>query len=204
MKITAIKAAGIKDTWDIEVENAHHYLMENGCVSHNTIGSITGSSEGIEPLVSNLFRRETLTGEFIQINQYLIRDLKSLGLWNKSMLQKLIDEQGSIQNIDEIPANLKVIYKTAWELSMKSLLTLAADRYKFIDQAQSLNLFVENPNLGKLSSMYMYAWKSGVKTTYYLRSRAASKTISTRVLEMTPDTMIACSLENPESCESCQ
>ncbi len=169
-----------------------------------TIGSITGSSEGIEPLVSNLFRRETLTGEFIQINQYLVNDLKALGLWNKQMLNKLIDKQGSIQEIDEIPDNLKIIYKTAWELSMKSLINLAADRYKFIDQAQSLNLFIENPNVGKLSSMYMHAWKSGVKTTYYLRSRAASKTVSAKVLAIPDEDKIACSLENPENCESCQ
>lgn len=171
-----------------------------------TIASISGCYESIEPQISNFFKRETLSGEFLTINKYLIQDLKKLNLWNAQMRAKIIEAEGSIQDISEIPEELRSLYKTTWEISQKNLIEMAADRSTFICQSQSLNLFLENPTLGKLSSMYMYAWKQGIKTTYYLRSRAKTsiKKTTTAAVEYTPTEAIACSLENPEACEACQ
>ena len=140
-----------------------------------TIASIAGCHECIEPQVSNLFKRETLSGEFLQINRYLVRDLQRLGLWDEDMQSQVKRAEGSILNIDGIPDELKAIYRTAWEIPMRSLIDMAAERGAFIDQSQSLNLFMESPTIGKLSSMYLYAWKAGLKTTYYLRSRPATR-----------------------------
>ncbi|NNC81840.1 MAG: ribonucleoside-diphosphate reductase subunit alpha [Acidimicrobiales bacterium] len=185
-----------------------------------TIASIAGCYECIEPQVSNLFKRETLSGEFLQINRYLVKELQSRDLWDESMINALKKSEGSIQDIDRIPDDLKVIYRTAWELPMRSLIDMAADRGAFIDQSQSLNLFMESPNIGKLSSMYMYAWKAGLKTTYYLRSRPATRINKTTTTNTTPTDggpgpdggetktftdaeALACSLENPEHCEAC-
>jgi ribonucleoside-diphosphate reductase alpha chain len=186
-----------------------------------TIAHISGAHECIEPQVSNLYKRETLSGEFMQINHYLVRDLQSRGLWDAEMISAIKKSEGSVQDIARIPDDLKMLYRTAWELPMRSLIDMAAARGPFIDQSQSLNLFMESPNIGKLSSMYLYAWKAGLKTTYYLRSRPATR-ISKTTVEHTPDAAvtnlpeakapeatvsdadaIACSLENPESCESC-
>ncbi|HXG36915.1 MAG TPA: ribonucleoside-diphosphate reductase subunit alpha, partial [Dehalococcoidia bacterium] len=169
-----------------------------------TIASITGAYESIEPQVSNIFKRETLSGEFLQVNRYLVAELKERGLWTEEIRQKIKLANGSIQKIAEIPQELKAIYRTAWEIPMRSLIDMAADRSPFIDQSQSLNLFVENPTIGKLSSMYMYAWKKGLKTTYYLRSRPATDIAKTTVPISVVDNGVACSLENPESCEACQ
>jgi ribonucleoside-diphosphate reductase alpha chain len=182
-----------------------------------TIGSIVGSYECIEPQVSNLFKRETLSGEFLQVNRYLVADLKKLGLWTDTIRDQIKQAEGSIQAIEDIPANIRAIYRTAWEIPMRSLIDMAADRGAFIDQSQSLNLFLESPNIGVLSSMYMYAWKKGLKTTYYLRSRpatriakvsasgpSAGKSIEPIKKSYTQEQVIACSLENPEACEACQ
>jgi len=171
-----------------------------------TIASIAGCYECIEPQVSNLFKRETLSGEFLQINRYLVEDLKTLGLWNESTRERIVHAEGSIADIEEIPAPLRERYRTAWELPQRAIIDLAAARGPFIDQSQSLNLFVESPTIGKLSSMYLYAWKKGIKTTYYLRSRPASRITKTTVAapQIQPEVAVACSLENPESCESCQ
>jgi ribonucleoside-diphosphate reductase alpha chain len=174
-----------------------------------TIASIQGSYESIEPQVANVFKRETLSGEFLQVNRYLVEDLKNAGLWNAEIRSKIISADGSVQAVEEIPAELKEIYKTAWEMSQKDLIDMAVMRSAFICQSQSLNLFMENPNTGKLSSMYMYAWKQGVKTTYYLRSRARTSikktTVSAPAAEVVQDVeAVTCSLENPESCEACQ
>ena len=173
-----------------------------------TIASIVGCCECIEPQISNLFKRETLSGEFMQINKYLVTELKQLGLWSEEMRTRIKLAEGSIQSMTEIPDELKLIYRTVWEMPMRSLIDMAADRGAFIDQSQSLNLFAESPNIGRLSSMYMYAWKKGVKTTYYLRSRPATKiaktTVATANRAVEPAQAIACSLENPGSCESCQ
>lgn len=168
-----------------------------------TIASIVGCYECIEPQVSNLFKRETLSGDFLQINRYLVTELKRLELWNEDMRNRLKLSDGSIQNIAEIPEEIRVVYRTAWEIPMRSLIDMAADRGAFIDQSQSLNLFVQSPNIGKLSSMYMYAWKKGLKTTYYLRSRPATEIAKTTVPVPSTQTP-ACSLENPGSCEACQ
>lgn len=181
-----------------------------------TIASIVGSYESIEPQVSNLFKRETLSGDFLQINRYLVNELKQLGLWTEEIRAKIKVGEGSVQNIEEIPAEIRALYRTSWEIPMKSLIDMAAARGAFIDQSQSLNLFMESPSIGKLSSMYMYAWKKGLKTTYYLRSRPATsinKTTfapastvaeNTEKKDYTDAEALVCSLENPESCDACQ
>ena len=190
-----------------------------------TIASIAGCYECIEPQVSNLFKRETLSGEFMQINRYLVRELQARGLWNETMANRIKMAEGSVQDIEEMPADLRSVYRTAWELPQRSLIDMAAARGAFIDQSQSLNLFMESPNIGKLSSMYMHAWKSGLKTTYYLRSRPATRINQTTTdagahsnghhsngaaaaqatVSALPDPVeaVACSLENPETCEAC-
>jgi len=140
-----------------------------------TIASIAGCYECIEPQVSNLFKRETLSGEFLQVNNYLVRELQARGLWTDSVIAAIKRDEGSIQGIDAIPADLRSIYRTTWELPMRALIDMGAARGAYIDQSQSLNLFMESPTIGKLSSMYVHAWKSGLKTTYYLRSRPATR-----------------------------
>jgi len=170
-----------------------------------TIASIAGCYECIEPQVSNLFKRETLSGDFLQVNRYLVNELKSLGLWDDAMRARLKVAEGSVQGLAELPESVRAIYRTAWEIPMRSLIDMAKDRGAFIDQSQSLNLFIENPNIGQLSSMYFHAWKSGLKTTYYLRSRPATRIAKATVAEPSSDgAAVACSLENPESCEACQ
>ena len=172
-----------------------------------TIASIVGSYESIEPQISNFFKRETLSGEFLNINRYLINDLKKLGLWSQEIKAKIIEAEGSVQGIELIPKEIRAKYQTVWEISQKTLIDMAASRSAFVDQSQSLNFFLEDPTIGKLSSMYMYAWKRGIKTTYYLRSRAKTKIKKTTVEEtktVTPEEAVACSLENPETCEACQ
>jgi len=199
-----------------------------------TIASIAGCYECIEPQVSNLFKRETLSGDFLQLNKYLINELKARGLWNDGVRSRLKMAEGSVQGLDELPEQVRAVYRTAWEVPMRSLIDMAADRGAFIDQSQSLNLFIENPNIGQLSSMYFYAWKKGIKTTYYLRSRPATRIAKATVDVLSPSQLppaqseadphavhgytpvppamgpsddtaaVACSLENPESCEACQ
>jgi ribonucleoside-diphosphate reductase alpha chain len=173
-----------------------------------TIASIVGSYECIEPQISNLFKRETLSGDFIQINRYLVTELKQMGLWSEDLRNRVKMGEGSIQNINEIPDEIKQVYRTVWEVPMRALVDMAAERGPFIDQSQSLNLFIESPTIGKVSSMYMYAWKKGLKTTYYMRSRPASKiskaTVPMAAVPVPVAQAIACSLENPESCEACQ
>ena len=181
-----------------------------------TIAAIAGSYECIEPQVSNLFKRETLSGDFIQVNKYLVKELKEIGLWTDVIRQKIKLAEGSVQEIEEIPADLRAVYRTAWEVPMRSLIDMAADRGAFIDQSGSLNLFMESPSIGKLSSMYMYTWQKGLKTTYYLRSRPATKIAQVAAgdaaaakaepeVQAYSDTeAVVCSLENPEACEACQ
>ncbi len=176
-----------------------------------TIASIAGCFECIEPQVSNLFKRETLSGEFLQVNSYLVRDLQARGLWTEAVRTEVKKAEGSIQHLDDLPEDLRLLYRTVWEIPQRSLVDMAADRGAFIDQSQSLNLFVETPSIGKLSSMYAYAWKKGLKTTYYLRSRPATRiaqtttatTAGTAVPAYTDGEAVACSLENPETCEAC-
>jgi ribonucleoside-diphosphate reductase alpha chain len=169
-----------------------------------TIASIAGCYECIEPQVSNLWKRETLSGDFLQINRFLVDDLRALGLWTEATRAALKQANGSVQALP-LPHDLKSIYRTAWELPMKPLLDMAAERGPYIDQSQSLNLFAESPSIGALSSMYFYAWKKGLKTTYYLRSRPATEIAkATTKVELAPVDAVACSLENPEACEACQ
>ena len=174
-----------------------------------TIASIAGCYECIEPMVSNLFKRETLSGDFLQINNYLVLELKRRGLWTEDMRNRIKAADGSIQGIQEIPADVREVYRTAWELPQRSLIDMAAERGPYIDQSQSLNLFIETPTIGKLSSMYLHAWKQGLKTTYYLRSRPATRIAQTNASvqgasQVSDADAVACSLENPESCEACQ
>ncbi|MGW0595588.1 ribonucleoside-diphosphate reductase subunit alpha [Streptomyces sp. NPDC002776] len=176
-----------------------------------TIASIAGVYECIEPQVSNLFKRETLSGEFLQVNSYLVRELKELGVWDARTREALREANGSVQDFGWIPEEVRRLYRTAWEIPQRGLIDMAAARTPFLDQSQSLNLFLETPTIGKLSSMYAYAWKSGLKTTYYLRSRpatriarAAQATVPVPVQQATSEEAVACSLENPESCEACQ
>nr|WP_239676129.1 ribonucleoside-diphosphate reductase subunit alpha [Natronosporangium hydrolyticum] len=177
-----------------------------------TIASIAGCYECIEPQVSNLFKRETLSGEFLQINNYLVRELKVRGLWTPAIREQIKRAEGSVQGVAEVPAEVRELFRTAWELPQRALIDLAAARGPYVDQSQSLNLFLSAPTIGKLSSMYLYAWKSGLKTTYYLRSRPATR-IQQATVSVEPvaangpadaTDAEACSLENPETCEACQ
>ncbi len=180
-----------------------------------TSGQILGNNECFEPYTSNLYLRRVLSGEFIIVNKHLVRDLEALGMWNKDIRDKIIMHDGSIQNIAEIPEDIRDLYKTSWELSMKSIIDMAADRGAYVCQGQSMNLFVSNPNFAKLTSMHFYAWEKGLKTgMYYLRTKAASaavkftveaaenpkQTVSTEEQKMKD---LVCSLENPEACEAC-
>jgi ribonucleoside-diphosphate reductase alpha chain len=174
-----------------------------------TIASIAGVYECIEPQVSNLFKRETLSGEFLQVNSYLVNDLKELGVWDARTREALREASGSVQEFAWIPEDVRRLYRTAWEIPQRGLIDMAAARTPYLDQSQSLNLFLETPTIGKLSSMYAYAWKQGLKTTYYLRSRPATRIAraaraAVPVQQAADPEAVACSLENPESCEACQ
>ncbi|GIF37896.1 ribonucleoside-diphosphate reductase subunit alpha [Actinoplanes xinjiangensis] len=179
-----------------------------------TIASIAGAYECIEPQVSNLFKRETMSGEFLQINTYLVRELKSRGLWTAPIREAIKRAEGSVQGILDLPEDVRELFRTAWELPQRALIDLAAARAPFIDQSQSLNLFMAAPTINKVSSMYLYAWKAGLKTSYYLRSRPATRIQQATVTVAAPAAPVSliaapteaelCSLENPESCEACQ
>jgi ribonucleoside-diphosphate reductase alpha chain len=168
-----------------------------------TIASIAGCYECIEPQVSNLFKRETLSGEFLQVNAALVRELKTHGLWTAEVRDAIKRADGSVQGIAALPADVRELFRTAWELPQRALIDLAAARAPYIDQSQSLNLFLAAPSIGKLSSMYLYSWKAGLKTTYYLRSRPATRIQQATTVAAEPNAL-ACSVENPQSCEACQ
>jgi ribonucleoside-diphosphate reductase alpha subunit len=151
---------------------------------------ILGNNECFEPYTTNIYLRRTLAGEFVVVNKHLVDDLKKVGLWSKEMKDLMVKAGGSIQNIVDIPENIKKLYKTVWEISQKCIIDMAADRGRFIDQSQSMNLFIESPTMSKLSSMHMYAWKAGLKTgMYYLRSKAKARPIQ---FSLEPD-CVACS-----------
>ena len=184
---------------------------------------ILGNNECFEPYTSNIYTRRVLSGEFIIVNKHLLKDLVKLGLWNDELKNEILRTNGSIQNIDIIPQNIKDLYKTVWELSMRDIIDMAGERGMFIDQSQSLNLFVENANLGKLTSMHFYAWKQGLKTgMYYLRTKSAVDAIKftvqkqskaqmepvvapevEEVQEFTPEEQLACSIDNQDDCIAC-
>jgi len=185
---------------------------------------ILGNNECFEPYTSNIYARRVLSGEFVVVNKHLLKDLVKLGIWNDKLKNKIIAANGSVQDIDEIPQNVKEIYKTVWEIKMKTIIDMAADRGAYICQSQSLNLFVQEPNFAKLTSMHFYSWKKGLKTgMYYLRTKAAADAIKFTVeaqeaapkeilgnedeLIIERNTVIAsevsCSLDNPDACEAC-
>jgi ribonucleoside-diphosphate reductase alpha chain len=170
-----------------------------------TIASIAGCYECIEPQVSNLFKRETMSGEFLQVNTALVAELKAHGLWTEQTRDAIKRADGSVQGLTELPAAARELFRTAWELPQRALIDLAAARAPFIDQSQSLNLFLAAPTIGKLSSMYLHAWKSGLKTTYYLRSRPATRIAQATIpVDRRTEDAVSCSLENPQVCEACQ
>jgi len=177
---------------------------------------ILGNNECFEPYTSNIYTRRVLSGEFIVVNKHLLKDLVDLGLWNDSMKNKLIEANGSVQNIPEIPTNIKDLYKTVWEISQKTIIDMSADRGAYICQSQSLNIHIKDPNFGKLTSMHFYAWKKGLKTgMYYLRTKAAADAIKFTVEKQADVALepvvndedklaaMVCSLDNPEACEAC-
>jgi ribonucleoside-diphosphate reductase alpha chain len=225
-------AAGVlqPDHWDASPAQAERWAALRESVAEHglrnsllvaiaptaTIASIAGCYECIEPQVSNLFKRETLSGEFLQVNAALTRELKSRGLWTAEVRESIKRAEGSVQGLAQLPDDVRELYRTAWELPQRALIDMAAARSPYIDQSQSLNLFIAGPSIGKLSSMYLHAWKSGLKTTYYLRSRPATRiqqttvsvtapvAVETTALTISDDEALACSLENPENCEACQ
>jgi len=163
--------AGLKS--DVKKHGIRNSLLLAPMPTAST-SQILGNNECFEPYTSNIYTRRTLSGEHIIVNKHLLNDLISLGLWNDDMKQMLMAANGSVQNIPNIPDRIKELYRTVWELSQKTIIDMSADRGAYICQSQSLNLFVENPNFGKLSSMHFYGWKKGLKTgMYYLRSKAA-------------------------------
>ena len=165
---------------------------------------ILGNNEAFEPYTTNLYLRRTLAGEFVMINKHLVRDLQKLGIWGKGVKDQIIAANGSVQDLPGLPARLKEIYRTAWEIPQKSIIEMAADRGAFIDQSQSLNIFMESPSMAKLSSMHMYGWKKGLKTgMYYLRTRSKAQPIKFTIDPAVQAAALACSRENPESCQMC-
>lgn len=205
--------------WDVLKEEVKQYGVRNSLLlapmPTASTAQILGNNECFEPYTSNIYTRRVLSGEFIIVNKHLLKDLVREGLWNKDMRQQIIAANGSIQSINEIPQHLKDLYKTAWEISQKAIIDLAADRGAYICQSQSLNIFMENANFGKLTSMHFYGWEKGLKTgMYYLRTKAATDAIKftiekTVVEEPSAQTIeeqqaaISCSLDDPENCEMC-
>jgi ribonucleoside-diphosphate reductase alpha chain len=176
---------------------------------------ILGNNEAFEPYTSNIYTRRVLSGEFIVVNKHLLEDLVELGLWDNAMKEDIMRANGSIQHIDVIPQELKELYKTVWELSMKDIIDMARQRGYFIDQSQSMNLFMQDANYAKLTSMHFYAWKSGLKTgMYYLRTKSAvnatqftvSKEVKKEDEPLTPEelkAMLIASQNDPDDCEMC-
>ena len=205
--------------WDVLKEEVIKHGVRNSLLlapmPTASTAQILGNNECFEPYTSNIYTRRVLSGEFIIVNKHLLKDLVKEGLWNKEMRRKIMQENGSVQNINEVPQRLKDLYKTAWEISQKAIIDQAADRGAYICQSQSLNIFMENANFGKLTSMHFYGWEKGLKTgMYYLRTKAATDAIKFTVdkavvaepnIESIEEQQaaIACSLDNPDSCEMC-
>ena len=205
--------------WSVLKEEVLKYGVRNSLLlapmPTASTAQILGNNECFEPYTSNIYTRRVLSGEFIIVNKHLLKDLVKAGLWNKDMRQKIMTANGSVQNIKEVPQNLKALYKTAWEISQKAIIEQSADRGAYICQSQSLNIFMENANFGKLTSMHFYGWEKGLKTgMYYLRTKAATdaikftveKTIAAEPASLDVETQqaeIACSLDDPENCEMC-
>ena len=210
------------DMWDVKPTSLWDWdALKNKIAAHGVRNSlllapmptastsqILGFNECIEPYTSNLYTRRVLAGEFQIVNHYLIKDLTDRGLWNENIKNKIIAANGSVQNLPEIPADVKAQYRTCWEIPQKSIIEMAADRGAFVDQSQSLNIHIADPNYAKLTSMHFYGWKKGLKTgMYYLRTRPAAEAIKFTVDQESINSQnmaaIACSLENREACEMC-
>jgi ribonucleoside-diphosphate reductase alpha subunit len=206
--------------WDILKSEVKKHGVRNSLLlapmPTASTAQILGNNECFEPYTSNIYTRRVLSGEFIIVNKHLLKDLVREGLWNKDMRQKIMAANGSIQNIQDIPQRLKDLYKTAWEISQKAIIEQAADRGAYICQSQSLNIFMENANFGKLTSMHFYGWEKGLKTgMYYLRTKAATDAIKFTVDKTVTEepkaanivedqqAAIACSLDDPDGCEMC-
>jgi ribonucleoside-diphosphate reductase alpha chain len=212
--------------WDSLKEKVKKFGMRNSLLvapmPTASTSQILGNNECFEPYTSNIYTRRTLSGEFIVVNKHLMKDLIDLGLWNDTMRNRLISTNGSVLSVPGIPQNIKDLYKTVWEISQKVIIEMAADRGAYICQSQSMNIFMQDPNFGKLTSMHFYAWKKGLKTgMYYLRSQAATAAIKftldksqleqpkmekaneTEALKTQKQDAIACSLDDPEGCEMC-
>lgn len=211
--------------WTILKEKVKKFGLRNSLLvapmPTASTSQILGNNECFEPYTSNIYTRRTLSGEFIIVNKHLMKDLIELGLWNDSMRNRLISTNGSVQSVPGIPQHIKDLYKTVWEISQKVIIDMAADRGAYICQSQSMNIFMQDPNFGKLTSMHFYAWKKGLKTgMYYLRSQAATSAIKftldkssfePKVEKVSPEELakaekqdaIACSLDNAEECEMC-
>jgi ribonucleoside-diphosphate reductase alpha chain len=208
--------------WDVLKEEIQKHGMRNSLLlapmPTASTAQILGNNECFEPYTSNIYTRRVLSGEFIVVNKHLLRDLVKLGLWDNDMKNRLIAANGSVQNINEIPDNIKILYRTAWEISQRSILDMAADRGAYICQSQSLNIFMENATNSKLTSMHFHAWKIGLKTgMYYLRTKAAVDAIKFTIdkkYKVEDDTAKApvltheeevamCSIENGDDCDMC-
>jgi ribonucleoside-diphosphate reductase alpha chain len=222
--------------WDILREEIMKYGIRNSLLlapmPTASTSQILGNNECFEPYTSNIYTRRVLSGEFVVVNKHLLRDLVKLGIWNESLKNKIIAANGSVQGIPEIPSNIKELYKTVWEIKQRTIIDMAADRGAFIDQSQSLNLFIQDANFAKMSSAHFYSWKKGLKTgMYYLRTKAAADAIKftvdqgalaqpTFVLGNEDQLLVdrgqahilshdeqqaqlSCSLDNPEDCEAC-
>jgi ribonucleoside-diphosphate reductase alpha chain len=174
---------------------------------------ILGNNECFEPYTSNIYTRRVLSGEFIVVNKHLLKDLINLNLWDDSMKDRLMEANGSIQEIKEIPENIKLLYRTVWEISQKSIINMAADRGAYICQSQSMNIHMQNATFGKLTSMHFHAWKKGLKTgLYYLRTKAATDAIKFTIVKDEKKSIeekaeeqaaIQCSIDNKDDCETC-
>lgn len=205
------------DRWDWE--GLRKEVMEHGVrnslllapMPTASTSQILGNNECFEPYTTNIYNRRVLSGEFVVVNKHLMKDLVDLGIWNDNLKNKIIAANGSVQQIKEIPEDLREIYKTVWEIKQRTVIDMAADRGAYICQSQSLNLFIDQPNFGKLTSMHFYAWKKGLKTgMYYLRTKAAADaikfTVDTQALTQSKEEQqdaISCSLDNPEGCIAC-
>jgi ribonucleoside-diphosphate reductase alpha chain len=206
--------------WDSLKKDVKKYGVRNSLLvapmPTASTSQILGNNECFEPYTSNIYTRRVLSGEFVVVNKHLLKDLIKLNLWNDSMKNKLISANGSVQGIPEIPQRIKDLYKTVWEISQKKIIDMAAARGAYICQSQSLNIHIQDPNFGKLTSMHFYAWKKGLKTgMYYLRTKAAADAIKFTVEKQAEVALqpgvgkeekaaaMACSLDNPEGCESC-
>tara|TARA_B110000116_G_C16794261_1_gene565654 strand:- start:2533 stop:3663 length:1131 start_codon:yes stop_codon:yes gene_type:complete len=201
------------DMWDWEnlrkkiIEHGVRNSLTTACMPTASTGIILGNTETFQIQTSNIYKRQTLSGEFLLVNRYLVKELSKRNLWDKEMRDNIILENGSVQNIHNFPEDLKKIYKTVWETSQRTVIDMAADRAPFIDQTQSMNLWLSNPTFGKVNSMHMYAWKKGLKTgMYYLRSRSAVDAVKVTVSseKRARENIINSSQgDEPEDCLTC-